>query len=98
MGSLIQSLKRGSKIGEELLFRPLEVVIEVRIFQLIMEILYRKDGSLKFPLSYGIEVKNNQMNLTMRLKTIFLNMRTKSWLIAPLRLEFMERSRTIGLP
>ena len=92
MSNLIQSLKRGSKsprLERNSLF-PL-LVMEVRIFQVIMEMLFLKDGGVSNFHSHMV-VKNNQMmNQTMRVKTIFLIMRTKSWLIAPLRSEFGGR-------
>ena len=49
-------------------------------------------GKRNFARRGHMVVKNNQMmNQTMRVKTIFLIMRTKSWLIAPLRSEFGGR-------
>ena len=102
MSSLIQSLKRGFKIGEELFasssrssYRSSYLSVDIMGNG---NVISDRRGVSNFHFLYHMVVKNNQMNQTMRLKTIFLIMRTKSWLIAPLRLEFMERSRTIGLP
>ena len=65
--------------------------MEVRIFQVIMEMLFLKDGGVSNFHSHMVVNNNQMMNQTMRVKTIFLIMRTKSWLIAPLRSEFGGR-------
>ena len=86
---LIQSLKRGSKIGEELFVSSSSYGSSYLLGDNGNVISERRRSS-SFN-THMVVTNNRMMNQTMRVKTIFLIMRTKSWLIAPLRSEFVGR-------